>query len=70
MGDRIRIGHHVSLTLPADVEELIQRERQKQKHATGYKPPRGIIIAEAIRAHYGHGRNVPIVNGDSKRKRA
>ena len=51
MVDKIRLGYHVTLTLPADVEQLIQQERQRQKQRTGYKPPRGIIISEAVRAH-------------------
>ena len=67
MGERIRIGHHVTLTLPADVEDLIQEQRQRLKQSTGYKPPRGIVIAEAIRAYYGHSA----APGDvSARKRA
>lgn len=53
MAEKSRLGYHVTLTLPADVEELIQKERQRQKQRTGYKPPRGIIISEAIRAHFG-----------------
>ena len=53
MVDKSRLGYQVTVLLPADVEELIQKERARQKQANGYKPPRGIIIAEAIRAYLG-----------------
>lgn len=48
----------VTLTLPADVEQLIQQQRTYEKQRTGYKPPRGIIIAEAVRAHFGGNNGV------------
>jgi hypothetical protein len=58
MGERIvKIGHRISLTLPPDVDDIIQRERQKLQNHAGYKPPRGVIIAEAIRAYYGGRQN-------------
>ena len=53
MVEKIRLGYHISVTLPADVEKLIQEERQRQKRETGYKPPRGIVISQAVRAHLG-----------------
>jgi hypothetical protein len=57
MKSGISMGHHVSLTLPPDVEKIIQEQRKRHKHQTGYKPPRGIIISEAVRGFYGADGN-------------
>jgi len=48
MTDKIA-GFHVTLNLPADAEEIIQEERKRRQNQTGYKSPRGVIVADALR---------------------
>jgi hypothetical protein len=50
---RIAFGYHVTLTLAPDVEQIIQEQRKKYQEETGFKPPRGVIIGDAVRGFYG-----------------
>lgn len=52
MGKTRQFGFTVNVTLPPDVEEIIQEQRDKWDKREGHKPPRGTIIAEAVRGFF------------------
>jgi hypothetical protein len=72
MTDKIA-GFHVTLNLPADAEEIIQEERKKRQNETGYKSPRGVIVADALRFYKSQKTTITTTTPISvkrKRKRA
>lgn len=54
----------LQITIPADVDALIEDQRNERKNVNRRKPPRGFIIAQAVRACFGSG---VLNNGNRKR---